>query len=169
MTNVRLAEPRIGARLPPARANNAVEIVYRQSMGRQNWRLGCKAIRKATIDDSCLRLVRINNSAKQQINPIGATILIGPEGGFSEDETEQAIASGFQPVSLGPRILRTETAALAVHHCVAVNARRLCLARILPCRYSRCLRSERFCFRPEQSDARYVLRAVQGAVPTDIH
>lgn len=39
--------------------------------------------------------------------------LIGPEGGFSPSEVEQVIAAGFQPVGLGPRILRAETAALA--------------------------------------------------------
>jgi 16S rRNA (uracil1498-N3)-methyltransferase len=37
----------------------------------------------------------------------------GPEAGFSADEEELLIASGFVPVWLGPRILRTETAALA--------------------------------------------------------
>lgn len=41
-----------------------------------------------------------------------AVILIGPEGDFSEEEIEQAIACGFVPVSLGPSRLRTETAAL---------------------------------------------------------
>ena len=35
---------------------------------------------------------------------------IGPEGGFSPDEITAAIGCGIQPVSLGPRILRTETA-----------------------------------------------------------
>lgn len=40
-------------------------------------------------------------------------VLIGPEGGFSEAEFEQADATGFLPVSLGPRVLRTETAAVA--------------------------------------------------------
>ena len=40
-------------------------------------------------------------------------ILIGPEGGFSQVEYEDADVSGFQAVSLGPRILRTETAAAA--------------------------------------------------------
>ncbi len=40
-------------------------------------------------------------------------LLIGPEGGFSERESEDAGIAGFQAVSLGPRILRTETAALA--------------------------------------------------------
>ncbi|MFC3039105.1 16S rRNA (uracil(1498)-N(3))-methyltransferase [Virgibacillus xinjiangensis] len=39
---------------------------------------------------------------------------IGPEGGFSPKEAEQLISHGFHPVRLGPRILRTETAALYV-------------------------------------------------------
>ncbi len=38
--------------------------------------------------------------------------LIGPEGGFSEEEVRQAKEAGFLPVSLGPRILRAETAPL---------------------------------------------------------
>ncbi len=39
-------------------------------------------------------------------------ICIGPEGGFSQDEAALLKGSGFAPVRLGPRILRTETAAL---------------------------------------------------------
>ncbi|MBE6428197.1 MAG: 16S rRNA (uracil(1498)-N(3))-methyltransferase [Planctomycetaceae bacterium] len=39
---------------------------------------------------------------------------IGPEGGFSESEAENALNSGWIPVSLGKRILRTETAAMMV-------------------------------------------------------
>jgi 16S rRNA (uracil1498-N3)-methyltransferase len=39
-------------------------------------------------------------------------IATGPEGGFSEDEVEIARSAGFAVVGLGPRILRTETAAL---------------------------------------------------------
>jgi len=40
------------------------------------------------------------------------TILIGPEGGLSSDETEFLLASGFYPVYLGENVLRTETAAI---------------------------------------------------------
>lgn len=40
-------------------------------------------------------------------------LLVGPEGGFTEAEVSQASNAGFVPWSLGPRILRTETAALA--------------------------------------------------------
>ena len=42
-----------------------------------------------------------------------ATLLLGPEGGLSEAEQSAALAAQFQGLSLGPRILRTETAALA--------------------------------------------------------
>ncbi len=40
--------------------------------------------------------------------------LVGPEGGFSKEEVETALAAGCLPVSLGPRVLKVETAALAI-------------------------------------------------------
>jgi len=43
----------------------------------------------------------------------GVVVLIGAEGGLAPAEREAAEASGFEPVSLGPRILRTETAPVA--------------------------------------------------------
>ncbi len=45
--------------------------------------------------------------------PIALTLLVGPEGGFSEAEREMARVAGFQSLTLGPRVLRTETAGLA--------------------------------------------------------
>lgn len=47
-------------------------------------------------------------------NIFEAAVFIGPEGGFEETEIEFARENGVKPVSLGPRILRTETAGLAV-------------------------------------------------------
>ena len=41
------------------------------------------------------------------------TFLSGPEGGLSTAEEDAALAQGFAPVTLGPRVLRSETAALA--------------------------------------------------------
>lgn len=41
-------------------------------------------------------------------------IFIGPEGGFEEKEVETAISEGAKPITLGKRILRTETAGLAI-------------------------------------------------------
>ena len=50
-------------------------------------------------------------------SPLGktaaVTFLSGPEGGLSSTEEAGALASGFVPVTLGPRVLRAETAALA--------------------------------------------------------
>lgn len=46
-------------------------------------------------------------------NAQALTLLIGPEGGMTEEEHGLAAANGFQGIRLGPRILRTETASLA--------------------------------------------------------
>lgn len=48
------------------------------------------------------------------LSPDKIDILIGPEGGLSEQEISLAQQAGLQCVGLGPRVLRTETAALAV-------------------------------------------------------
>ncbi len=42
------------------------------------------------------------------------TVLAGPEGGFTATEAADALRCGFQPLRLGPRVLRTETAAVAL-------------------------------------------------------
>ena len=46
-------------------------------------------------------------------NPQAVLLLSGPEGGLSPAEEEQALTGGFAAVSLGPRILRAETAPIA--------------------------------------------------------
>jgi 16S rRNA (uracil1498-N3)-methyltransferase len=43
-----------------------------------------------------------------------AFIAIGPEGGLTDDETAEAVAAGWDLISLGSRILRIETAAIAL-------------------------------------------------------
>ena len=45
--------------------------------------------------------------------PARIGVVIGPEGGFDEKEVEQAAEAGWKSISLGRRILRTETAGLA--------------------------------------------------------
>jgi 16S rRNA (uracil1498-N3)-methyltransferase len=45
--------------------------------------------------------------------PDAVLAVVGPEGGFSAAEVEQASACGFRAVGLGPRTLRAETAAVA--------------------------------------------------------
>ncbi len=52
-------------------------------------------------------------SALPERAPASVAFLVGPEGGFTSAEVEQAQAAGFAAVSLGRRILRAETAAVA--------------------------------------------------------
>lgn len=53
-------------------------------------------------------------AAWARATPARATcLLVGPEGGFSAQEEEAALAAGALPLSMGPRVLRTETAGLA--------------------------------------------------------
>jgi 16S rRNA (uracil1498-N3)-methyltransferase len=49
------------------------------------------------------------------------SLAIGPEGGFSDRETQRLLAAGFQPVRLAPHVLRTELAAVAALSVVAAH------------------------------------------------
>lgn len=54
------------------------------------------------------------NAVLPPVAPASCVLLVGPEGGFSAAEADAAVLAGFIPVSLGKRILRTETAGMAV-------------------------------------------------------
>ncbi len=54
--------------------------------------------------------VGLKGVLRQRVNAKKVAIYIGPEGGFGEREIEEAKQAGIVPVTLGPRILRTETA-----------------------------------------------------------
>jgi len=56
----------------------------------------------------------LRNKLASQKEIKSVTLLIGPEGGFSQEEVTEAEDWGFQTVHLGKQILRTETASLAV-------------------------------------------------------
>ena len=69
-------------------------------------------------------IININGDLKWVLDPRGnpesspqnsissAVVAIGPEGGLTQDEIQQACNSGFNAKLIGPRVLRTETAAL---------------------------------------------------------
>lgn len=57
---------------------------------------------------------RLKDVLKDPAGADGVAMLIGPEGGFTEQEVEAAKDNGFVSVSLGPRTLRAETAAIAI-------------------------------------------------------
>ena len=56
---------------------------------------------------------KLKDILKQNKNSKTIAVFIGPEGGFDEEEISLARQSGFQILTLGPRIMRTETAPLA--------------------------------------------------------
>ncbi len=61
---------------------------------------------------NCLSMQRFNSetASPSHSHPLSIVIATGPEGGWAAQEVEQAQALGFQPVSLGRRILRAVTA-----------------------------------------------------------
>ena len=77
-------------------------------------------LKNLTVDDDTAAFFCYENEQKQAVadylNDTTAhryIVLVGPEGGFVPVEATRAAAAGLQSVTLGPRILRTETAALA--------------------------------------------------------
>ena len=76
----------------------------------KSW-LGAKT--KEADVDLILRPDTTTPMASMQAPKTKVCLLIGPEGGFSDIEYDDASVVGFTAVSLGPRILRTETAAIA--------------------------------------------------------
>lgn len=54
----------------------------------------------------------LNHGARRHVDRPAAALWVGPEGGFSPDEIEQLSARGARLCSMGPRVLRTETAGL---------------------------------------------------------
>lgn len=69
-----------------------------------------------TTVNSDLRFVLHHRDSKTlpaEQKPQSVTLLIGPEGGLSESEIAQAQAKDFNALTLGPRVLRTETAPVA--------------------------------------------------------
>jgi len=82
-----------------------------------------KGLRPALAEDgSALKLLLWEDEREQGLRQLleragksaSVAVIIGPEGGLTEQEAAGAIAAGFMPVTLGRRILRTETAGPAV-------------------------------------------------------
>ncbi len=73
------------------------------------WASYCRAVKPGEL---CL-LGHVGGAAR--VGPAAAVrVAVGPEGGFTEGEVALARAAGWQLVDLGPRMLRVETAALAL-------------------------------------------------------
>lgn len=74
---------------------------------------GCASVRMIPYE-----LAQGMDRTKELINSLrpgeDIAVFIGPEGGFSGEEIQQAVCAGINPVTLGKRILRTETAGMTV-------------------------------------------------------
>ena len=92
----------LGAWAKARSAQNALGSATGQSL-LLSLRPGSRSLRQAVRDQ--------DNAAGNATGAI--TFLSGPEGGLSLAEEDAALACGFVPVTLGPRVLRSETAALA--------------------------------------------------------
>lgn len=82
------------------------------------WVSSCKA-----AEGRCL-IAHPGGTPLSQLNltaPTPTRIAVGPEGGFAEREVAQAIAVGWQAIDLGPRILRVETAAVALAAAIVLH------------------------------------------------
>jgi len=64
--------------------------------------------------ESATPLAEVAAEMRGESNSMEALVAIGPEGGFSDEEFDAALAAGFTPLSLGRRILRVETAAVVI-------------------------------------------------------
>jgi len=68
---------------------------------------------RSMLLDSPPTPVTVQGKTVMMRRPFSISVFVGPEGGFTTREVDQARKYGIAPVSLGPRILRSETAALA--------------------------------------------------------
>ena len=57
--------------------------------------------------------LRTSREKRSVLNP-KSLLIIGPEGGFTSEEIQQAVEQGFTPITLGPRRLRAETAGIVL-------------------------------------------------------
>lgn len=82
--------------------------VLHESLELRQWHQQCDISLKLVLDPTA------NNSLSTFAKPeTDVALLIGPEGGLTDAEINDAIHNGFKGIRLGPRILRTETAGVA--------------------------------------------------------
>ncbi len=73
---------------------------------------------KSELNMVCYEQAKSSHIARL-VSQKSVSLFIGPEGGISDDELDQLILSGFEAVTLGPRIYRAETAAIYALNCIS--------------------------------------------------
>lgn len=105
--------------LPKLNELTPIEDVLRGAKAKHKFIAHCYEQDKRELKDEEARIAAMGEEEQDNTQ----LILIGPEGDFSTQEIEQALALGFVPVGLGQSRLRTETAGVvACHTAVLMNA-----------------------------------------------
>lgn len=106
-------------------AKEAAEQSHRNRIplidGPRSWKELLSLVPEVSIAFICYEQEEARTFKKllQQHKPLQSVMLIvGPEGGFTADEVKEATEAGCYSISLGKRILRTETAAMAALTCI---------------------------------------------------
>ena len=89
-------------------------LVFRQTIEVERVRVEQALNLIASLDPGALPFAEALREATASSGLTHIAAWIGPEGGFTPDEMQAALAAGLQPVSLGASVLRIETAAIAV-------------------------------------------------------
>ena len=106
--------------LPKLHEPTKFNEIFENSTYQKKFIAHCNEDEKANL----AKLLNYKNAETSQVLPLGedlggAIILIGPEGDFTKEEIDLAVANNFIPVSLGNTRLRTETAGLVA--CILLN------------------------------------------------
>ncbi len=88
----------------------AKSIPYELAEGMKDTKSWIDAVKKSAVE----YITASNDASSEPATKPSVAIFIGPEGGFTEEEVEYARNAGVTPISLGKRILRTETAGMTV-------------------------------------------------------
>ena len=86
-------------------SGRAVVPEVKKPLSMADWMTGADESRRLVLDPTAEKKL-----SDMTMTGDSVSILVGPEGGFTEEEMEQVRAAGAIAVSLGPRVLRTETA-----------------------------------------------------------
>jgi len=96
---------------------NRVPVVH-EAVGLAEWLADHALVAQGGLEPVTHLVLSLHPDARalrEAVPASGAvTLLSGPEGGLTPSEEAAALAAGFMPVTLGPRVLRAETAPLAV-------------------------------------------------------
>ena len=121
---VRLDEKKAAAKvsrwqaIAQAAAKQSKRGVIPQVQQVMDWKQALEYVRDIPVKLIPYELAEDMNRTRELIEELKSgqdiAVFIGPEGGFEEEEIETAMAAGVTPITLGRRILRTETAGMTV-------------------------------------------------------